>query len=125
MKTIGIIILVILSLTSSVSAQNQDKVFKLLKTNYIALNVLDVASTYYNLHKSPDVKEVGVIGRHVIHKPLIAIPLKAGVTYATLKTFDFIYQESKPIGYVIAVGMNIITGMVVKQNIDVAITITF
>ncbi len=117
-----IFLTLLLILTASITFANsknskKDLFYTSLKYSYIALNVADLAITFYNLEHGA--KEVGPIGKYIINNKPIAITVKAGVVGLSIWALDTTYKDDKKIAYSALIGLNALYSWVLYGNFKV------
>lgn len=88
-----------------------------LEVNYIALNALDLITTFHSLGRGA--KEANPVAKLFIKKRPLAIVLKGGITGVVLFGLTRVKKRDKRIAYVTLGLLNVAYGLVVANNIGV------
>ena len=97
--------------------QSSDWLYKSLAVNYVALNTLDLITTFYSLDRGA--KEANPIARAFIKNRPLAILIKGGVTGGVLFALAQVKKENKKAAQITLGVLNIMYGLVLRNNIGV------
>lgn len=97
--------------------QSSDWLYKSLAVNYVALNTLDLITTFYSLDRGA--KEANPIARAFIKNRPLAILIKGGVTGGVLFALAQAKKENKKAAQITLGILNIMYGLVLRNNIGV------
>ncbi len=101
--------------------QSSDWLYKSLAVNYVALNTLDLITTFYSLDRGA--KEANPIARAFIKNRPLAILIKGGVTGGVLFALAQVKKENKKAAQITLGVLNIMYGLVLRNNIAVILTL--
>ena len=101
--------------------QSSDWLYKSLAVNYVALNTLDLITTFYSLDRGA--KEANPIARVFIKNRPLAILIKGGVTGGVLFALAQVKKENKKAAQITLGVLNIMYGLVLRNNIAVILTL--
>jgi hypothetical protein len=118
-----IILLAALAIASQGYAQKQkekpDTAYRIMEATYIGLNVADYALTINGLKKGA--KELNPVAKKL--DPYAMAGLKLGSMAGVVVLGRIAYKENPKAAKITMVGMNIITGLVLTNNISVTISL--
>jgi len=97
--------------------QPSDWLYKSLAVNYVALNTLDLITTFYSLDRGA--KEANPIAKAFIKNRPLAILIKGGVTGGVLFVMAQVKKENKKAAQITLGVLNIMYGLVLRNNIGV------
>jgi len=97
--------------------QPSDWLYKSLAVNYVALNTLDLITTFYSLDRGAI--EANPIARAFIKNRPLAILIKGGVTGGVLFAMGQVKKENKKAAQITLGLLNIMYGLVLRNNIGV------
>jgi hypothetical protein len=97
--------------------QKPDKTYRIIEATYIGLNIADYALTINGLSKGG--KEVNPIAKKM--DPYAMAGLKLASTASVVILGRIAYKENPKAAKATMIGMNIITGLIVTNNISVTI----
>ena len=97
--------------------QSSDWLYKSLAVNYVALNTLDLITTFYSLDRGA--QEANPIARAFIKNRPLAILIKGGVTGGVLFALAQVKKENKKAAQITLGVLNIMYGLVLRNNIGV------
>ena len=97
--------------------QSSDWLYNSLAVNYVALNTLDLITTFYSLDRGA--KEANPIARAFIKNRPLAILIKGGVTGGVLFAMAQVKKENKKAAQITLGVLNIMYGLVLRNNISV------
>lgn len=95
----------------------RDWFYTTLEINYLALNALDLLTTFYSLEKGA--QEMNPISDLYIRNKPVAIAVKAGTTLGVLQLLRYVEKENETAAYVTLGALNLLYGFVVHNNISV------
>lgn len=90
-----------------------------LQINYVLLNAVDLGTTFYSLDRGA--KEANPFARTFIKNRPLAIVMKAGITGGVLWGLAHIKKEDPAAAYLTLGLLNVVYGLVVKNNIGVSL----
>lgn len=96
---------------------NRDWFYTGLEINYIALNALDLVTTFYSLDRGA--KEANPIVRSFVRKKPLAVLVKGGLTAGTLLGLRYVKKENRKAAYITLGLLNVMYGLVVQNNLSV------
>ena len=97
--------------------QSSDWLYKSLAINYVVLNALDLATTFYSLDRGA--QEANPIARTFIKNRPLAVLIKGGVTGGVLFALGKVKKENRKAAQITLGLLNIIYGVVLQNNIGV------
>jgi len=93
--------------------------YRALEINYVALNALDVVTTFWGMDRGARERNP-LAKRFVRHKPL-ALMLKGGATATVLFGLGKVKARNKPAAYITLGLLNVVYGVVLHNNIGVVL----
>lgn len=93
------------------------ELYNSLAINYVVLNTLDLATTFYSLDHGA--KEANPIARTFIKNRPLAILIKGGITGGVLVTLAKLKKRDKKAAYITLGILNLVYGFVLKNNVNV------
>ena len=97
--------------------QSSDWLYKSLAINYVALNTLDLITTFYSLDRGAT--EANPIAKAFIKNRPLAILIKGGVTGGVLFALAQVKKENKMAAQITLGALNLMYGLVLRNNIGV------
>ena len=99
--------------------QSSDWLYRSLAVNYVALNALDLITTFYSLERGA--QEANPIARTFIKNRPLAVLIKGGATSGVLYALGRVRKENKKAAQITLGLLNIMYGLVLHNNIGVII----
>ena len=112
MKAITIFVLMLM-LVTSISAS--DNTFKKFQLSYVVLDFVDVSQTLYGLSKR--YKEANPLARWYIKSPPLTLAIHVALDFAIIKLSNTLYKRNEKLGVIVIIGLNLIKGYIVYQNL--------
>lgn len=109
-----LIILLILLLPMSLFADTP-KSYKTLQFSLVALDYVDICSTYYKT--SPDLREVSPLVRWYIKSPTMTVYIHALLNFGIIKLSNSLYKKNKKLGWITLITLNVIKSYIIYRNI--------
>jgi len=97
--------------------QSSDWLYNSLAVNYVALNTLDLITTFYSLDRGA--KEANPIAKAFIKNRPLAILIKGGATGWVLFALGQVKKENKKAAQITLGFLNVVYGLVLRNNIGV------
>jgi hypothetical protein len=101
----------------TVGSQQSDWMYNTLAVNYVALNTMDLITTYKSLEKGA--VEVNPIARTFIENKPLAIAFKAGMTGGVLFALGKMKKDNRPAALITLAVLNVVYAAVITNNIGV------
>ncbi|MFQ5675697.1 MAG: DUF5658 family protein [bacterium] len=98
-----------------------DWFYKTLAINYVALNALDLLTTFYSLDRGA--QEGNPIARTFVRNRPLAILITGGVTGGVLVVMGQLKNQNKRAAYVTLGILNVVYGLVLRNNIGVVLNL--
>jgi len=97
--------------------QSSDWLYKSLAVNYVALNTLDLITTFYSLDRGA--QEANPIAKTFIKNRPLAVLIKGGATAWVLFALTKVKKDNKKAAQITLGVLNIMYGLVLRNNIGV------
>jgi hypothetical protein len=121
MKKIIVIFLFGSSLTYGQVKDRKERSYRRLEYTYVALNTIDLATTFYVLDNGG--REMNPILKPFAHNKPLLTAVKATGTFSTLFLLRKMKKTDPELAKGILIGMNIMYGAVVTNNVSISIKI--
>lgn len=90
-----------------------------LQINYVLLNSVDLATTLYSLDHGAE--EANPLARYLVKNKVATVVVKGGATAAVLFMLSKVKSQDKRVAYVTLGVLNLVYGLVVRNNVGVAL----
>jgi len=110
----GIIAVLILLLPIGLFADTPKR-YKTLQFSLIALDYVDICSTYHKI--SYDLREVSPLVRWYIKSPTMTVYVHVALNFAVIKISNMLYKKNKTVGWIALITLTVAKSYIIYRNI--------